>query len=143
MGSFVKGTLLTGVYAPGETENPLPVLISIDEAFYGPSMSRIPLKGCLAIGKAVADINARRAIVQIVGISYVFPNGGVFEKEGNIGYLTGKDGTLGVPGKLVRRTGKELAGSFASGFLSGFADALGQGETSTTGRGFDRRGQQR
>jgi len=132
MGSFVKGTLLTGVYAPGNKENPLPVLISIDEAFYGPSMSRIPIKGCLAIGKAVADINARRAITQIVGISYVFPDGRTFEKEGNLGYLTGQDGTLGIPGKLVRRTGKELGGAFASGFLSGVAQALGEGETTTT-----------
>ena len=36
LGSFVKCTLLTGVYAPANESNPLPVLISVDEAFYGP-----------------------------------------------------------------------------------------------------------
>ena len=42
LGSFVKCTLLTGVYAPANESHPLPVLISVDEGFYGPNNTRIP-----------------------------------------------------------------------------------------------------
>lgn len=129
-GSFVKATLLTGAYAPCDKANPLPVLISVDEAFYGPNMTRVPLKGCFAIGKAIADYNSSRAVIQIVDLAYVSPKGKVFETHDNLGWIAGEDGILGIPGQLVRRTGKELTGAFASGFLSGAAEALSQAETS-------------
>ncbi len=131
LGSFAKGTLLTGAYAPTDETNPLPILISIDEAFYGPSRSRIPLKGCLAIGKAVGDINSARAIIQIMNISYVMPDGRVFETEGDLGYVVDTEGILGVPGKIVRKSGRVLTGAFATGFLSGAATGLAAGETTT------------
>jgi len=51
LGSFVKCTLLTGVYAPANENNPLPVLISVDEAFYGPNNTRIPLKEPLLLAR--------------------------------------------------------------------------------------------
>lgn len=128
-GSFVKCTLLTGAYAPCDRGNPLPVLISINEGFYGPNMSHIPLKGTLAIGKAVADYNSSRAIIQIVSLAYVSDDGKVFETSGNLGWVSGKDGTLGIPGKIVSRKGKALTGAFASGFLSGIAEGFGQAQT--------------
>jgi len=127
-GSFVRGTLLTGVYAPGDKSNPLPVLVSVDEAFYGPKMSRVPLKGAFVIGKCVADINSARAIVQLVSFSFIYPDGKAVEKPIN-GYLTGEDGILGVNGEVIRRTGKELSGSFLSGFLSGMSEAFALKET--------------
>lgn len=129
-GSFVKGTLLTGVFAPGDKSNPLPCLFSVDEAFYGPSRTRIPLKGLLGIGKAVADVNSRRAIVQVQKLSYVLSDGKNWEKDVP-GYVCGADGTLGIQGKVIRSTGKALAGSFISGFLSGAAEALSLAETTT------------
>ena len=88
LGSFVKCTLLTGVYAPANESNPLPVLISVDEAFYGPNNTRIPLKGAFAIGKAVGDVVSKRAIIQIVSFSFVLPNGKVFEHEANLGIFS-------------------------------------------------------
>ena len=72
LGSFCKGTLLTGVYASSDMNSPLPVLITLDEAFYGPNKTRIPLKGAYALGKAVGDINSERALIQITAISFVF-----------------------------------------------------------------------
>ena len=134
-GSFVKATLLTGAYAPCDKANPLPVLISVDEAFYGPNMTRVPLKGCFAIGKAIADYNSSRAVIQIVDLAYVSPKGKVFETHDNLGWIAGEDGIMGIPGQLVRRTGKELTGAFASGFLSGAAEALSQAETSPVEQG--------
>ncbi|MGD0336185.1 MAG: TraB/VirB10 family protein [Candidatus Omnitrophota bacterium] len=131
LGSFVKCTLLTGVYAPANENNPLPVLISVDEAFYGPNNTRIPLKGAFAIGKAVGDVVSKRAIIQIVSFSTVLPNGQVFEHEANLGYLADSDGHLGIQGELIYNTGKQLSLNFLSGFLAGGSEALSQAETST------------
>lgn len=127
-GSFVKSTLITGVYAPINQSNPLPVLIRLDEAPKGPNSSRIPLQGCFAIGKAVGDIVSQRAIIQIITLSCVFPQGKTFEKTIN-GYITGEDGTVGIPGKIIRMTGEFLSKTFLSSFLSGAAAALAQAET--------------
>ncbi len=131
LGSFVKCTLLTGVYAPANESNPLPVLISVDEAFYGPNNTRIPLKGAFAIGKAVGDVVSKRAVIQIVSFSMVLPDGKVFEHEANLGYLADSDGRLGIQGELIYNTGKQLSVSFLSGFLAGGSEALSQAETST------------
>ncbi len=131
LGSFVKCTLLTGVYAPANESNPLPVLISVDEAFYGPNNTRIPLKGAFAIGKAVGDVVSKRAVIQIVSFSTVLPDGKVFEHEANLGYLADSDGRLGIQGELIYNTGKQLSLSFLSGFLAGGAEALSQSNTST------------
>ncbi|MDD4982029.1 MAG: TraB/VirB10 family protein [Candidatus Omnitrophica bacterium] len=131
LGSFVKCTLLTGAYAPANESNPLPVLISVDEAFYGPNNSRIPLKGAFAIGKAVGDTVSKRAVVQIVSFSMVLPNGRVFEQEANLGYLADSDGRLGIEGEVIYNTGRQLSLNFLSGFLAGGSEALSQAETST------------
>lgn len=131
LGSFVKCTLLTGVYAPVNENNPLPVLVSVDEAFYGPNNTRIPLQGAFAIGKAVGDVVSKRAIIQIVSFSTVLPTGEVFEHEANLGYLADNDGHLGIPGELIYNTGRQLSLDFLSGFLAGGAEALSQAETST------------
>ena len=131
LGSFVKCTLLTGLYAPANENNPLPVLISVDEAFYGPNNTRIPLKEAFIIGKAVGDVVSKRAIIQIVSFSMVLPNGRVFEHEANLGYLADNDGHLGIPGELIYNTGRQLSLNFLSGFLAGSSEALSQSETST------------
>ncbi|MDP2860631.1 MAG: TraB/VirB10 family protein [bacterium] len=130
LGSFVKCTLLTGVYAPVNENNPLPVLFSVDEAFYGPNNTKIPLKGAFAIGKAVGDVVSKRAIIQIVSLSTVLPDGKVFEREANIGYLADDDGHLGIQGEVIYNTGRQMGLDFLSGFLAGGAEALSQAETS-------------
>ena len=135
-GSFVKCTLLTGVYAPANESNPLPVLVSVDEAFYGPNNTKVPLRGAFIVGKAIGDVVSKRALIQIVSFSTVLPNGQVFEHEGNLGYLADKDGALGIPGELIYNTGKQLGLNFLSGFLAGGAEALSQAETSSTVNAF-------
>ena len=42
-GSFVKATLLSGVYAPTRAQQPLPVLLHFTEAPVGPNATRVPL----------------------------------------------------------------------------------------------------
>jgi conjugal transfer pilus assembly protein TraB len=130
-GAFVSGTLLTGVFAPADKSNPLPVLVAVNEAFYGPNLSRVPLKGAFVLGKCIADINSSRAIIQLVSFSYIYPDGRAIEKQIN-GYIAGEDGILGVPGEIIRRAGKELAGSFISGFMAGLSEAFAMQETTQT-----------
>jgi CheY-specific phosphatase CheX len=128
-GSFVRGTLLTGVYAPSQQSNPLPVLIRLKEAFYGPNNTRIPLEGAFAIGKATGDLTSERALVQITTLSAVLPSGQSFEQKGNLGYLTDIGGQLGLKGIVVRNTGSQLALSFMSGFMGGASQALADSQT--------------
>ncbi len=132
LGSFCKGTLLTGVYAAADVNNPLPVLISLDEAFYGPNKSRIPLKNAFVMGKAFGDLVSQRALIQVIAISSVLPDGTTFEQEENLGYVTDELGELGIKGRVVYNSGRELALSFMGGFMSGGAQALADNDTVTT-----------
>lgn len=131
IGSYAQGTLLTGVYAPVDSSNPLPVLIRLDEAFVGPNNSRVPLKGTFLIGKAYGDITTHRALIQIVSISTVLPDGRAFEKEGSYGYVTDNAHLFGLPGIYVENTGKQLGVSFISGFMSGASQAFADAETTS------------
>ena len=130
-GSFVSGTLLTGVYAPSEASNPLPVLVRLKEAFYGPNDTRIPLEGAFAVGKASGDLVSERALVQICTLSAVLPGGQAFEHKGNIGYLTDASGQLGLKGLIVHNTGGQLAMSFMTGFTGGASQAMADAQTTT------------
>jgi hypothetical protein len=137
LGSFCKGTLLTGVYAAADQNNPLPVLIVLEEAFHGPNKTRIPLKGAFVLGKAYGDLVSQRALIQIIGISSMLPNSVTFEHEENLGYVTDAQGELGIRGELIRNTGSQLALSFMGGFMSGGSQALADQEVSERRDGED------
>ncbi len=132
IGSFCKGTLLTGVYAAADVNNPLPVLITLDEAFFGPNKTRIPLKGAFILGKAYGDLVSQRAYIQIVAISAVLPDGKNFEHEANLGYVTDEFGELGIRGRVIRNTGKELALTFMGGLLSGASGSVADTQVTTS-----------
>ncbi|MBI4309626.1 MAG: hypothetical protein HY591_04775 [Candidatus Omnitrophica bacterium] len=132
IGSFCKGTLLTGVYAAADVNNPLPVLIALDEAFYGPNKTRIPLKGAFILGKAHGDLVSQRALIQVTAVSSVLPDGRAFEREDNLGYVTDEFGELGIRGQVLRNTGKALALSFMGGFMAGGAQAIADSEVTST-----------
>ncbi len=131
IGSFCKGTLLTGVYAAADANNPLPVLISLDEAFFGPNKTRIPLKGAFVLGKAYGELVSERALIQIVAISTVLPSGHAFESEQDLGYVTDEFGELGIRGQIIYNTGRQLALSFMGGFVSGGAQSIADSQVTT------------
>ena len=108
IGSIVTGELMTGAFATKARGDALPVLVQLRSAYSGPNDSEIPLEDCLLIGKATADISSVRARVEAVSLSCVLPDGTAFERAVR-GYLTGEDGTLGVPGKWEFRSGRWLA----------------------------------
>lgn len=131
IGSFCEGTLLTSVYAAADANNPLPVLISLDQAFFGPNKTRVPLKGAFVLGKAYGELTSQRALIQIVAISTVLPDGHTFEHEQDLGYVTDEFGELGIKGQVVYNTGRQLALGFMGGFLSGGAQALADSQVTT------------
>jgi conjugal transfer pilus assembly protein TraB len=110
-GSFVRGRLLTGLFATTHAGGALPALFAVREAFTGPNQTAIPLQGCLALGKAQADLASLRAIVQLTTLACVWPDGRTFE-QAIAGYATGRDGTLGLPGRLEQRAGAYLGRTF-------------------------------
>jgi conjugal transfer pilus assembly protein TraB len=129
-GSFVRGRLVTGLFATTRAGGALPALFAIEAAFSGPNQTAIPLQGCLAIGKAQADLGALRAIVQLDTLACVLPGGQTFERP-VAGYVTGQDGTLGIPGRLEHRAGAYLAQTFLASLLAGAAEALARAEATT------------
>jgi len=108
IGSTVTGELVTGAFATKMRGDALPVLVQLRSAYSGPNDTEVPLEDCLLIGKATADISSVRARVEAVSLSCVLPDGTAFERVVR-GYLTGADGTLGVPGKWEFRSGRWLA----------------------------------
>jgi hypothetical protein len=129
-GSFVRGRLLTGLFATTHTGGALPALFAVREAFTGPNQTAIPLQGCLALGKALADLASLRAIVQLTTLACVWPDGRTFE-QAVAGYATGRDGTLGLPGRLEQRAGVYLGRTFLASLVAGAAEAFAQAERTT------------
>jgi hypothetical protein len=129
-GSFVRGRLLTGLFATTHAGGALPALFAVREAFTGPNQTAIPLQGCLALGKAQADLASLRAIVQLTTLACVWPDGRTFEQS-VAGYVTGRDGTLGVPGRLEQRAGAYLGRTFLASLVAGAAEAFAAAERTT------------
>ena len=131
-GSYAVGKLVTGVFASSRVGGALPVLFAVSAPFAGPFQvalgtppvaTALPIHGCLVLGKAQADLAALRVIVQLTTLSCVFPDGHTFERP-LVGYATGQDGTLGLPGRLETREGTYLAKTFLTSLLAGAADAF-------------------
>ncbi|MEW6409764.1 MAG: TrbI/VirB10 family protein [Nitrospirota bacterium] len=127
--SFTDATLLSGAYAPHNGE-PMPVSLSIDKAFSGPMGSPVPLKGCLAVAKAVGDIGTGRAKIQVEKMSCRWQDGGFFDEKVN-GYLTDEDNIFGIKGDVKRYTGEFLKTTGISAFLQGLSQALATAQTTT------------
>jgi hypothetical protein len=129
-GSFVRGRLLTGLFATTHAGGALPALFAVREAFTGPNQTAIPLQGCLALGKAQADLASLRAIVQLTTLACVWPDGRTFE-QAIAGYVTGRDSTLGLPGRLEQRAGAYLGRTFLASLVAGASEAFAQAERTT------------
>jgi len=123
--------MLSGVYAPVRQQNPLPVLLHLDEAPVGPNASRVPIQGCFAIARAVGEDLSVRATLQLDSLSCILPDGRAFSRA-LAGWVAGEDGILGIKGRLIQREGQLLARVALAGFLQGAASALAQAQTTVT-----------
>jgi Bacterial conjugation TrbI-like protein len=130
-GSFVKATLLSGVYAPIRQREPLPVLVHFTEAPIGPNATRVPLRGCVAVARALGDYTTTRAALQLDTLSCVLPSGRAVSSP-VAGWVAGPDGVFGMPGELVEREGPYLARVSLAGFLQGASAAFAAAQTTTS-----------
>jgi hypothetical protein len=130
-GSFVKATLLSGVYAPTRAQQPLPVLLHFTEAPVGPNATRVPLRGCVAVARALGDYTTKRAGLQLDTMSCVLPSGRAVSQPVT-GWVAGPDGVFGMPGELVEREGPYLARVSLAGFLHGASAAFATAQTTTS-----------
>lgn len=125
-GSFVRATLLSGVYAPtgGESAHQaMPVVLALDEKASLPNTFDAQVTDCRVTGNAVADISSERALIRLERLSCVAPSGETLDQAVK-GYVVGPDGKVGVRGRLVTRSGQAISQSILVGLLSGIGKAV-------------------
>jgi len=125
-GSFVKGQLLSGLYAPtgGYAQaNPHPVLIRVISPAILPGRERMDLSECFIIAAGYGDLASERAYLRVETLSCVQKRKTVIDMPIE-GYVVGEDGKIGLRGRVVSRHGQMLAKSLISGLFAGFSDAL-------------------
>ena len=125
-GSFVKGQLLSGLYAPtgGYAQaNPHPVLIRVVSPAILPGRERMDLSECFIIAAGYGDLASERAYLRVETLSCVQKRRTVIDMPIE-GYVVGEDGKVGLRGRVVSKHGQMLAKSLISGLFAGFSDAL-------------------
>lgn len=121
VGSYVYGTLLSGVDAsPNQAR---PVTVEIDSVVFGPNRKTYDLKGCRVTMKVVGDLSAERGFFQGDNISCQVGDR-TWEKP-FVSYATGvKWNHYGLDGRYESRQGRKIATAILANFLKGFGEAL-------------------
>jgi hypothetical protein len=126
-GSYVKGTLLTGIEAPeGKT---YPVLMQLDFAYVIPNEKRLDLAGCFMIAKAQGDLSTERVQMQAIKLSCVSRKGGMFEREVNGFVADNVDNSFAVIGTVNTKQDRVAATAFLSSIVSGIGKAIQQAQS--------------
>ena len=130
---FVRATLLGGMDAPtgGQAQNnPLPVILRLDDLAVLPNHFRGNVKDCLLVGAGYGNLSSERAYVRLETLSCVRRDHRVLEIPAH-GVVYGEDGKLGIRGRLVSKQGQMLANALLSGVISGIGQGI-QYQNSTT-----------
>lgn len=133
-GSIVRGTLLTGVYAPtggAGAGTPVPILIDVAREALLPNAYRADLTDCRMTGNATGDLSSERILVRLERLACVGEKGEALDIRIR-GYVAGPDGKVGLRGNLVTRSGQAIARALSVGILSGLGKAVALGASETT-----------
>lgn len=133
-GSIVRGTLLTGVYAPtggAGAGTPVPILIDVAREALLPNGYRADLTDCRMTGNATGDLSSERILVRLERLACVGEKGEALDIRIR-GYVAGPDGKVGLRGNLVTRSGQAIARALSVGILSGLGKAVALGASETT-----------
>lgn len=125
-GSFVRGRLLTGVYAStgaGAASQPLPMVIRLEDTAVLPNAWRSQVTACHVTASATGDLSSERAFLRLDRLSCVGTKGEALDVRVS-GYAVGEDGKVGVRGKLVTRSGQAIASALSVGLLSGLGESI-------------------
>lgn len=127
-GSFMRAVLLGGMDAPtgGQAQNnPMPVLLRVQDNAFLPNRYRARLKECFVLGSGHGDISSERAHIRLESLSCTLNGGEVLDLPAK-GYIVSEDGKAGLRGRLISKQGQVIANALMTGILSGFGQALQQ-----------------
>lgn len=133
-GSFVRGRLLTGVYAAtgaGASSQPLPMMIRLENKAILPNEWRSQVTSCHVTASATGDLSSERVFIRLDRLSCVGRRGESLDVR-VAGYVVGEDGKVGVRGKLVTRSGQAIASALSVGMLSGIGKAVSRSSEEVT-----------
>lgn len=133
-GSFVRGRLLTGVYAAtgaGAASQPLPMVIRLENKAILPNEWRSQVTSCHVTASATGDLSSERVFVRLDRLSCVGKRGETLDVR-VAGYAVGEDGKVGIRGKLVTRSGQAIASALSVGLLSGIGNAVSRSNEEIT-----------
>ena len=128
--SFASFTTITEAYGP-ETGEQMPVSGVIDNAFTGPNKSKIPLRGCLWLGKARGVIGEKCADIKVTKISCVWPDGSSFEAD-VAGWVTAANGDFCLPGRVERHSWEFFKTVGITSFIEGISTGLSRAQETTS-----------
>ncbi len=133
-GSFVRATLLTGVYAPtggAGASQAMPVLMRLDAPAVLPNRWKSKVESCHVTGSATGDISSERTLIRLDRLSCVGKKGETLDIQVS-GYAVGSDGKVGVRSTLVTRSGQAIAAALSTADLSGLGKAVSLSAQSVT-----------
>ncbi len=133
-GSFVSGTLLTGVYVltgGNASDAPMPVLIRLTDRALLPNENQNDIEGCFVTGAATGDLSSERIQIRLDRLACTRRAGGHLDIKTQ-GYVVGEDGKVGLRGKLITRSGQAIASALSVGLLSGVGQAMSLSSQTTS-----------
>lgn len=131
-GTFMRAVLLGGMDAPtgGQAQNnPMPVLLRVQDNAFLPNRYRAKLKECFMLGSGFGDISSERAYLRLESLSCTLKNGAVIDLAAK-GYIVSEDGKAGLRGRLISKQGQVIANALMTGIISGIGRGLQQSATS-------------
>lgn len=127
MGSIVSGVLVNGVYAPTTTngqKDPVPILLRVKKEAIMPNYYTLDIRDCHMLASAIGDLATERAYIRAEAISCITESGQSIEKNITAYAVSSEDGTAGIPGDVIFKSGAMLANSLKADFLANFGRAI-------------------
>ena len=109
-GTFVKGTLLSGLYAPtgvNARKDPFPVVMRVQDDAILPNLKKADVRECFLTKSGYGDMSSERALLRGDTLSCVANDNSIIETKFP-SYAVGEDGKAGISGRLITRNGKAL-----------------------------------
>lgn len=126
-GSFLKATLLNGMYAPTmgkASSSPYPALLRLWDLGFLPNDVRKDLSGCFVLGQAYGELSDSRVHIRLDKLSCISNDSKkVLEKKIN-GFVNGDDGKVGIFGEIRANFGKVALAALLAEFVSAAGDAV-------------------
>tara|TARA_R110002111_G_scaffold138819_3_gene204644 strand:- start:327 stop:1577 length:1251 start_codon:yes stop_codon:yes gene_type:complete len=122
-GTNAKAVLTSGVVVSTSVNtqgNPQPIMMRLADHGNLPRGWKSRLKDAVMIGSCYGDLSSERAMCRIHTLSFVENNGRTVEKQVE-GWIFGEDGSPGLRGKVVDKSGKVAREAFVAGMLSGMS----------------------